>query len=256
MRREQLLGAFDLTGRVVIVTGGSRGIGRAIAEGFAAVGARVAVASRKADACEEAARSIRDAGGEALAVPTHVGDPEALAELVGTTAESLGGIDVVVNNAANALTQPIGTMTPEAMAKSWEVNVRGPVMLVQEALGHLRASAHAAVVNVTTAGVYTHGTHVSLYVAAKSAMTSMTRSMAAELAGDAVRVNALAPGSVGTDMLLSNPPEFVQAAIDTQLIRRMADPAEMVPPALFLASDASSFMTGQTLVVDGGMTVH
>jgi NAD(P)-dependent dehydrogenase (short-subunit alcohol dehydrogenase family) len=255
-QRNELIGQFDLDGRVAVITGGSRGIGRAIATGFAACGARVVIASRKPEACEEAAASIRAMGGEALAVATHVGEPEQLRNLVDRTVDQFGGIDIVVNNAANALAQQMGSMTPEAMAKSWETNVRGPVLLVQEALGHLRDGEHSAVINVTTAGVYTQGGFVSLYVAAKSAMTAMTRSMAAELAADGIRVNALAPGTVGTDMVFNTPEEFQQAAVDAQLIKRMATPQEMVPAALFLASDASSFMTGQTLVVDGGMTSH
>lgn len=254
--RDQLLGSFDLTGRVAIITGGSRGIGRSIAGGFAALGARVVIASRKPDACDAAAEEIRDAGGDARAVATHMGDIDQVATLAKQTAEHFGGIDIVVNNAANPLAQQIGELTPEAMAKSWETNLRGPVLLVQESLPYLRESEHAAVVNITTAGVYTQGPYVSLYVAAKSAMTAMTRSMAAELAGDGIRANALAPGTVGTDMVFNTPEEFQAAAVGEQLIKRMAAPTEMVPAAAFLASDASSFMTGHTLVVDGGMTVH
>lgn len=251
-----VLDTFDVEGRVVIVTGGSRGIGRAIAGRFAELGAKVVVASRKADACTAAAEEIRAAGGAALAVPTHVGDLDAVAALVDRTVEHFGGIDVVVNNAANPLALPIGTITPEAFAKSFDTNVRGPLFLVQAALPHLRRSEHASVVNVVTAGVYTHATYVSLYVAAKTALVSFTRSMAAELARDGIRVNAIAPGSTRTDMLTSMPEEFQDAAVATQLIRRMADPDELVPAALFLASSASSFMTGQVVVVDGGMTVH
>ncbi|MCP4436368.1 MAG: glucose 1-dehydrogenase [Actinomycetia bacterium] len=254
--RDELLGNFDLSGRTAIVTGGSRGIGRAIAGGFASLGARVVIASRKADACDAAANEIRDAGGDSLPVATHMGDPQGLAKLVARTVDEFGGVDIVVNNAANALAQPIGSITPDAMAKSWEANFRGPVLLVQEALPQLRRSDHAAIVNVTTAGVYTQGGFVSLYVAAKSAMTAMTRSMASELAGDGIRANALAPGTVGTDMVFNTPEEFQAAAVDSQLIKRLAEPAEMVPAAAFLASDASSFMTGHTLVVDGGMTVN
>ena len=162
----------------------------------------------------------------------------------------------MVNNAANPLALPIGDITPEALAKSHDVNLRGPVFLVQAALPHLRSSDHAAVVNVITAGVFTQGQYVSLYVSAKAALLAMTKAMAAELAPDGIRVNALAPGTVRTDMVLNTPEAFQQAAVDSQLIKRMADPDEMVPPALFLASDASSFMTAQTLVVDGGMTTH
>lgn len=262
MQRSELLDRFDLSGRTAIITGGSRGIGLAVAKGFAAVGANVVIASRKAEACDAAAASIVEAasmagsGGAALSVPTHVGDDDALGALVAATVDRFGGVDIVVNNAANPLAMPIGTITPEAFEKSHQVNLRGPVFLVQHALPHLRQSEHAAVLNVVTAGMFTHGTYVSLYVAAKSALLSMTRAMAAELAGDGIRVNALAPGTVATDMVFATPEEFQQAAVDTQLIKRMADPDEMVPPALFLVSDASSFMTGQVLVVDGGMTTH
>ncbi len=214
------------------------------------------IASRKADACDAAVAEIAAAGGSALAVPTHVGDVDQLESLVAATVERFGGVDIIVNDAANPLALPIGSITPEALAKSHEVNLRGPLFLVQAALPHLRASDHAAIVNVITAGVFTNGAYLSMYVAAKSALLSMTRSMAAELAPDGIRANALAPGMVRTDMVAAMPEEFERAGIGSQLIKRMAEPAEMVPAALFLASDASSFMTGQALVVDGGMTVH
>lgn len=256
MTRDELLQTFDLTGRVAIVTGGSRGIGRAVAEGFAAVGASVVVASRKADACEEAATAIGRAGGRAIAVPTHMGDLDAVESLVERTVAELGGIDIVVNNAANPLALPIGSITPDAFAKSHDVNLRGPLFLVQRALPHLRASEHAAIVNVLTAGIFTRGEYVSLYVSAKAALAAFTRSMAAELGADGIRANGLAPGTVRTDMVLNTDEAFQQLAVDSQVIKRMAEPTEMVPAALFLASDASSFMTGQTLVVDGGMTTH
>jgi NAD(P)-dependent dehydrogenase (short-subunit alcohol dehydrogenase family) len=256
MDRNELLGRFDLTDRVAIVTGGSRGIGRAVAEGFAAVGAKVVVASRKADACTEAVADIEAAGGTALALPTHVGDLDQLEALVAGTVEAFGGVDIVVNNAANPLALPIGSITPEAWQKSFDANLRAPVFLVQHALPHLRKSDHAAVVNVSSAGAFTQGTFMAMYVAAKTALLSITRTMAAELAGDGIRVNALAPGTTDTDMVRNTTPEMQAGMIAGQLIDRMAGADEMVPAALFLASDAASFMTGHVLIVDGGLTVH
>ena len=256
MNRSDLLDQFDLTGRTAIVTGGSRGIGRAIAGGFAALGANVVIASRKGDACSAAAEEINAAGGSAVGVAAHLGHLEDGPVVVEAAVEAFGGIDIVVNNAANALAQPLGDITPEAWEKSFSTNLRGPVFLVQEALPHLRASAHPAIINMVTAGIYTGGGWMSMYLAAKSAMAFFTRSMAMELAGDNIRVNAIAPGTVATDMVRNNPDEVQQAMVDAQLIKRMADPDEMVPAAAFLASDASSFMTGQVMVLDGGMTSH
>ncbi len=256
MDRDALLGRFDLTDRVVIVTGGSRGIGRAIAGGCAALGARVVVASRKAEACDAAVAEITAEGGTALAVPTHVGELDDLGALVAATVDAFGGVDVVVNNAANALTQPIGSITPEAWQKSTDANIRAGLFLTQEALPHLAASGRGAVINVVSCGIFTSGHGMAMYLAGKSALMSLTRSMAAELAGQRIRVNALAPGVIDTDMVRNNPPEFQQLMLAGQPMGRMGTPDELVPAAVFLASDASSFMTGQCLVVDGGQTSH
>lgn len=256
MDRDKLRGLFDLTGRTAIVTGGTRGIGRAIAEGFVSAGANVAVGSRKADACAETEQHLRAMGGEAIGVPTHMGDLDALANLVGTTVERFGGVDIVVNNAANALTQPLGGFTPEAWQKSFDVNLRGPVFIVQAALPHLERSEHAAIVNVISAGAFLFSANVSMYAAAKAALMSFTRSMAADFAPRGIRVNALAPGTVDTDMVRANTPEAQQAMAMAGHLRRAAGPDEMVGPALFLASDASSFVTGQVLLADGGLVPH
>src|SRR5437763_15357596 len=144
MDREKLLSLFDLTDRVAIVTGGTRGIGRAIAEGFLSCGAKVAVASREADACEQAAAELSSLG-DVIGVPTHMGDLDAVSGLVDRTVERWGRVDIVVNNAANALTLPLGELTPEAWAKSLDTNLRGPVFLVERALPYLEKSGNGAV---------------------------------------------------------------------------------------------------------------
>jgi len=247
---------FDLTGRVAIVTGGTRGIGRAIAEGFVAAGASVVVASRNPEACAETEAHLKAAGGTALGVPAHLGDLAALDRLVTATLDTFDRLDIVVNNAATGLAQPLGQLTPEAWAKSNDVNLRGPVFLVQCALEALTASPCAAVINVISAGAFLFSPAVSMYAAAKAALMSYTRSMAAEFAPRGIRVNALAPGAVNTDMVRATGPEAQAGMARACLQRRIASPDEMVGPALFLASDAASFVTGQVLIADGGLVTR
>jgi NAD(P)-dependent dehydrogenase (short-subunit alcohol dehydrogenase family) len=256
MDRAQLQTLFDLTDRVAVVTGGTRGIGRAIAEGFVAAGAKVVVASRKAEACEETQARLEAMGGGALGVPTHLGEVSALAALVGRTVERFGRLDIVVNNAANALTLPLGQFTPDAWQKSYDVNLRGPVFLVQEALPHLTASPCAAVLNVISAGAFLFSPNVAMYAGAKAALMSFTRSMAAAFAPLGIRVNALAPGTVDTDMMRNNPIETQERMAASSHLGRAAHADEMVGPALFLVSDAASYVTGQVLLADGGLVPH
>lgn len=256
MDRDKLSRLHDLTGRVAIVTGGTRGIGLAIAEGFLAAGADVVVASRKEDACKSTAAHLCDMGGNAIGVPTHMGDIEAIDALVGRTVSEFGRIDIVVNNAANALTQPLGEFTIDAWEKSIGTNLRGPVFLIQAALPHLERSEHAAVLNVISAGAFLFSANQSIYSAAKAGLMALTRSMAAAFAPKGIRVNALAPGTVDTDMVNNNPPATVESMKNASFQRRAAHPDEMVGPALLMCSDAGSFMTGQALIVDGGLTPH
>ena len=253
MNRQQLDQLFDLSGRVAIVTGGSRGIGRAIAEGYALAGAKVVIASRKAEACNETVAAIEAAGGEALAVPTNMSDLDGLKRLAETTLDHFGGIDILVNNAANALAQPFRQMTPEAFEKSMSVNLRGPVFLTQYCLPGLDASEHASVINVSSAGAFLYSSFTHMYAAAKSALLAYVRSNAAELADAGIRVNGIAPGTIDTDMVRNNTPETQEAMAKASLLGRMADPDEVVGLAFYLASDASSFVTGATFLFDGGL---
>jgi NAD(P)-dependent dehydrogenase (short-subunit alcohol dehydrogenase family) len=251
-----LANLFRLDGRVAVVTGGTKGIGRAIAEGFGAFGARVVVASRKADACAETAQALCSQGVEALGVPCHMGVVEDIDALIAATTDAFGAIDIVVNNAANPLTEPVGAFTDAGFAKSVDVNVKGPVFLVQAALPHLKASPHASVIHIVSAGAWLMSPHVALYAAAKAAMVSYTKSMAAALAGDGIRVNAIAPGTVDTDMVRNTGPEAAAALARAGLLGRAAQPCEMVGAAVLLASDASSFMTGSVVHVDGGLVAR
>ena len=249
---ERVRTLFDLTDRVAIVTGGTRGIGRAIAEGFVAAGARVVVASREPDACATTERALVEAGGEALGVPTQLGDLDAVQALVDRAVDRFGRLDILVNNAATALTMPIADITPAAWDKSYNVNLRGPVFLANAALPHLTGSPCASILNVVSVGALSFAPGTAMYAGAKAALLAFTRNMAAEWAPLGIRVNALAPGAVDTDMVRNNPPEARARMAEISLLRRIADPFEMIGPALFLVSDAGSFVTGQLVVADGG----
>jgi NAD(P)-dependent dehydrogenase (short-subunit alcohol dehydrogenase family) len=256
MNREQFDRLFDLGGRVAIVTGGSRGIGRSIAEGYALAGARVVIASRKADSCHEAVAAIEAAGGEALAVPTHMGDLDQLKSLADKTLEHFGRIDILVNNAANALAMPFDQMTPEAWEKSLSVNLRGPVFLTQYCLPGLEKSGNASIINVSSAGAFLFSPFTHMYSAAKAGLLAYVRSNAADFAAKGIRVNAIAPGTIDTDMVRNNTAEAQEAMAAVALMKRAAHPDELVGLALFLASDASSFVTGSTFHIDGGLVAR
>lgn len=254
--RSAIQSAFDLTGRVALITGSSRGIGLAMAQSFAALGAKVVISSRKADACEAVAADINARGGEAIAIPAHAGDVEQMAALADSTADAFGGIDIVVNNAANALALFTPDVSPDAWEKSYGPNLRGPYFLVQRALPHLKKSEHAAILNVISVGAFTFSARTAMYSSAKAGMMALTRGWAAEFAADGIRVNALAPGTVNTDMVRNNGPEAVKSMEKSSLLGRIASPNEMVGPALLLVSDAGSYITGQVILADGGLYPH
>lgn len=256
MDASKLQSLLDFSGQTAIVTGGTRGIGRAVAEGLAAGGANVVVASRKNDACAQTQAHLESMGAGALGVAINMGDADSAERLVGAAVDRFGGIDIVVNNAANALAAPVGEQSDGTWQKSFEVNLRGPALLIQAAVPHLTAADNASVINVISVGAFQFARGVAMYAAMKAALLSVTRSFAGELAGRGIRVNALAPGPVDTDMTRGLGEGAAAALGGGTLLGRVADPDEMVGPALFLAGTASSYMTGQVLVVDGGMHPH
>ncbi|MBW2232944.1 MAG: SDR family oxidoreductase, partial [Deltaproteobacteria bacterium] len=246
---------FDLSGRSAIVTGGSRGIGRAIAKGLAEAGAAVVVAARNGEACEAVAEEIRADGGRAAAVSFDLSSPDTSSPVIDAAIEHFGRLDVLINNGAILKPHLIAKLTAEEMDLLHATNVRGPVLLSQLAFPHLRAGGGGSIVNLGAVAGHSPMKGLGAYGASKAAMINWTRVMAQEWTPRGVRVNGLTPGSVATDMILPEDPAkralFVEDMASQNLFGRIAEPEEMVGTALFLASDASSFMTGQILVVDG-----
>ena len=247
----------DVRDKVVLITGATRGLGRAIAFGLAEAGARVIVNSRKPDACDATAAEIRERGGDATALSAHCGDTDALDGLIERGIASCGRVDVLFNNAG--INPRFATLPETSVAlfdKLIDVNLKGPWYLASRLAGHMRDNGGGSIVNVISVGGLRPGPGVGVYCAAKAALHGLTRSMAAEWAAWGIRVNSLAPGAYNTDMLrgaADSDPGFLQTAADASLMKRIAEPEELVGSALYLASDASSYTTGQVLVSDGGM---
>jgi NAD(P)-dependent dehydrogenase (short-subunit alcohol dehydrogenase family) len=243
---------------VAIITGASRGIGEAIAVAFARAGAKVALAARKPDALEAVAARITKEGGQALAIAAHTGKREDVEKLVAQTVERFGKVDVLVNNAAtNPYFGPMLDIEESAWDKTFEVNTKGYFFAARAVAQHLVArNAKGSIVNVTSVAGLGAAPMQAVYGMTKAAVISMTKTLAVELGAAGIRVNAIAPGLVET--------KFAQALISNDEIRglvtgrtplnRHAQPEEIAGAALYLASDASSFTTGHTLVVDGGYT--
>lgn len=252
---ERLEPLFDLSDRVAIVSGASRGLGRAMAIGLAQAGASVVVASRRLDACQLVVDEIAADGGGAVAAAVRMQEPEEVAALVASTIERFGRIDVVVNNAATVLDRGIDSVDSATFMGAFGTNLLGPLLLVQAARPSLAASGHGSIINIVSIAASAASPGRYLYPPVKAALAQVTRSLARDLAAEGVRVNAISPGTFRTDMVQK---AFDDTTIDriasATPLGRVADPSEIVGPALFLASDAASFVTGIVLVVDGGFT--
>jgi NAD(P)-dependent dehydrogenase (short-subunit alcohol dehydrogenase family) len=242
-----------LDGKAALVTGASRGIGRAIAAGFAEAGARVMISSRKQDALEEAAKGM---AGDVEAYAANAGEPEQAEACVAACVERLGGIDVLVNNAAtNPYMGPLMGIDVPRAEKTVRVNLQGVLVWTQLAHRAGLANGGGAVINIASVGGMSTDATIAYYNVTKAAVIHLTRQMAAELAPD-VRVNAIAPGLVKTDMARALwQPNEAAIARGTPL-RRLGEPEDIANAALFLASSAASWITGQTLVVDGGALIR
>lgn len=251
-------GLFAMTGRVVIVTGSTKGIGRAMAAGLAGAGASVVISSRKQDLCDKVAAEIAAAAGvETMALACHMGDWEAIPRLIRAVHDRFGRIDVLVNNAGiNPARITAADMTLDYWRKVFSVNVEGPLRASQCVAPIMRDQGGGSIINVGTMAAYSGGPAICAYGASKAALLNLTKSMAQEWASWKVRVNMLSPGPFPSEMMeggAKGAPGFKELVANGTFLKRMAAPHEIVGPVLYLASDASSFVTGDDLSVSGGM---
>lgn len=251
---------FDLTGRVAIVTGSSRGIGRAAAEALAAQGARVAISSRDQAACDAVAEAINARYGEtrAIAVAANISDKAALAALVEATRAAFGPIDALVCNAAtNPYFGPLEGISDAQFRKILDNNILSNHWLIQLVAPEMRARRRGSIVIVSSIGGMRGSPVIGAYNVSKAADLQLARNYAVEFGPDNVRVNCIAPGLIRTDFaraLWEDPKQAARMNAVTPL-RRIGEPEEIAGAVVFLASDASRYMTGQALVIDGGVTI-
>ncbi len=249
---------FDLSGRVALIAGASRGIGEAIAHGFAQHGATVICSSRKQGDCEKVAEAIRETGGDAISAELHLGEPSHHREVVDMIAEKYGRLDILVNNGAtNPYMGPAHEAPESAYDKTFDVNVKGPYYLSSAAIPLMLKNGKGAIVNVASIDGIQPGLGRVIYAMTKAAVISMTKGMAKEYGNHGIRVNALLPGFTDTKLAsaLKKMPGM-QKYMDANLaISRMAQPEEMVGAVLYMVSDESSYFTGQGMVVDAGAII-
>jgi NAD(P)-dependent dehydrogenase (short-subunit alcohol dehydrogenase family) len=243
---------FDLTDRVVVVTGGTQGLGRAMVVAFARCGAEVVVVSRRREACEDVAAEVREAGGKAHARPCHIGHWDALDPLVDGVYEQLGRIDVLVNNAGSSpLYGRLSDVSEELWDKTVALNLKGPFRLSALVGERMAAGDGGSIINVSSVGSVRPTRDIVPYAAAKAGMNAMTVAFADAL-GPKVRVNAILPGPFLTRISQAWDPEVLDELTRNFPMRRAGNPEEIVGAALYFASDASSYTTGTVLSVDGG----
>lgn len=251
---------FDLTGKTAIITGSSRGIGRAIAEAMADQGARVVISSRKPGPCEEVATEInkKHGDGTAIAIPANISSKEDLQALVDETNKTFGKIDILVCNAAsNPYYGPMAGISDDAFTKILQNNIISNHWLVQMVAPQMQARKDGAIIIVSSIGGLRGTPIIGAYNISKAADFQLARNLATEFGADNIRVNCIAPGLIKTDFAkaLWENPETLKRSLTGTPLKRIGEPEEIAGAAVYLASKAGSYMTGQMMVVDGGATV-
>jgi NAD(P)-dependent dehydrogenase (short-subunit alcohol dehydrogenase family) len=247
---------FDLSGKVAVVTGGSRGIGRSICEQMAAHGARVVVSSRKLPACEEVVKGIKAKGGEAVAVAASISDKVQLENLVAEARKAYGRIDVMVCNAAsNPYFGPLAGLKEEVFLKIMQNNVMSNLWLMNLVGPEMAARKDGAFIIVSSIGGLVGSAHIAAYNMSKAADINLVKSLAMEWGKHNIRVNCIAPGLIKTDFAraLWENPQIRQAQESKAALKRIGEPDDIGGVAVFLASKAGNFVCGQTIIADGGV---
>ena len=251
---------FDLTGKVAVITGSSRGIGRAIAQGLAAHGARVVISSRNLEPCQEVAAAINaeHGAGTAIAITATISSKQALQELVDQTVAAFGPVDILVCNAAsNPYYGPMGGISDDQFRKIFDNNVLANNWLINMVAPSMLERGNGSVIVISSVGGVTSSKNIGAYNISKAADLQLVRNLAAEFGPHGVRVNAICPGLIKTDFAkaLWENPDTLKSVTRSTPLRRIGLPHEIAGAAVYLASAASTFMTGQVMVVDGGSTI-
>jgi NAD(P)-dependent dehydrogenase (short-subunit alcohol dehydrogenase family) len=250
-----VLDAFRLDGKVAVVTGASSGLGDAFAQALAEAGADVALGARRADRLEDTKKLVEDAGRRAIAVATDVSKPEDATKLVEATVAELGGVDILVNNAGVGTAVPASRETPEQFSSVIDVNLNGAYWMAQAAGRVMQPGS--SIINISSVlGITTAGLPQAAYAASKAGLNGLTRDLAQQWTGrKGIRVNAIAPGFFASEMTDQYPPEYLKMMEYRILSGRTGDPRELAATVVFLAGPGAGYITGQTLPVDGGLTI-
>lgn len=255
--RDAVLGLQDLSGRVALVTGGGSGLGRAMAWGLACHGAAIAIIDRDEGAAESCAREIaQGTGARTIALKADVSKEDEVVQAVARAASEFGRLDILINNAGHNIRKPLIDYSVAEFDSLHDVHVRGSFLFCREAGRLMRDSRRGSIINVASMLGHVAAVNVAPYAAAKAAILQLTKALALELAPFGVRVNAISPGYIDTPLTRQHPDEVRNRIMQTTPLGRFGTASELIGPVVFLASDASSFVTGSSLVIDGGWTAQ